>query len=1155
MKRKLLYILTLLCLMVQGAWADAIKTEEQLTKAIADGETNISLDADIQLSKYLDIDGVTVTIDLNGHKLSRNLNEHGSDGHVIYVHGGSNLTLTSSVAGGSIEGGKANNGGAINIPHGNTVSATNVIFQNNSADQHAGAIWNNGSFEAENCVFENNRASDVGAIYNAVQTENNVTYSGTATLKGCTFRDNVGTAGAGALANALGATVMTIEGGTIENNIADTYGAGIWNGGTLKMKGAIKVKDNTNAGGTVSNVYLKTGKVITVTGSLAGSSIGVDMESTSGVFTSGYNSYNSGVAPETFFTADHSSIMDVIQNGDEAELASWYPNPLSYIERSWDSANKKVVSTEKVLTILIAYDDIPHMESDYKEVTNAPSDEPNQWFRMGGYSNSNSVAEYYVVRGNVYRQTIVVQGNDVHLVLCDGATLTLTGGLKLEGDNKLYIHSQSYGGAMGRLMVTNSYKNAAGIGSARDNGVANAAGELVIYGGHVEAEGGGFAPGIGACSSGNHENLCNKVTVYGGYVEATGGEHAAGIGGGYEGPGGDFILYDGTVIANGGVGVIIYASDYVSVGAPIGGGAGVGGGGVTGWEANKYAGFGGNVTIYGGTLTATGYGSAAGIGSGSALKNNKTDQLCGGTFTIYGGTVTAIGDVDAAGIGGGSRNGGAEVYVYGGTVTAIGYAGGAGIGGGYAGDGGNVSITGGKVIAKGGDGSRAIGPGNGNSQYGTLTIGDAMMVGAGNNGSVEHIFDANERVNGCWYRFYAEISPCTHTGATYTIDGTDANGTHTMHCSHCITTFQAEPHDFDERGVCRACNYSGTTYRVYVWLPEADEDGIYEKDGIYTSYVYDMVDGTSFTLPGAPQDLQDLDFAGWSVGIPEGSTSYKASDSETLLPEKAPYTLEGEVNFVARYKDIVISLADDGDNSETLYTYNGRKAASVTLAGRTLTKNNEWNTLCLPFSLDSFTDTPLDGATVKEMDNSESGTNLSDDGVLTLKFKKANSIEAGKPYIVKWTSGEDISNPVFNGVTITSTEPTGVTTYDGKVTFEGQYSPFIIDEDNKEEILFVSSGNQIGYVSENATLPRVLKNFRAHFWAQPNQGNQGSTASARAINIIFDDMGVTTDLHQVTSDKSQVISDEWYTIDGRKLNGKPAKKGVYIQNGKKTSHP
>ena len=44
--------------------------------------------------------------------------------------------------------------------------------------------------------------------------------------------------------------------------------------------------------------------------------------------------------------------------------------------------------------------------------------------------------------------------------------------------------------------------------------------------------------------------------------------------------------------------------------------------------------------------------------------------------------------------------------------------------------------------------------------------------------------------------------------------------------------------------------------------------------------------------------------------------------------------------------------------------------------------------------------------------------------------------------------------------------------------------------------------------------------------------------------------GIATDLHQVTSDKQQVQSDEWYTIDGQKLSGKPTKKGVYIHNGR-----
>ena len=157
--------MALLYAVVPGAWAQTwteVSTKDDLVSSVTIN-AYIKLTEDIELGSYLNINGVTVTIDLNGHTLSRNLTEHDHAGHVIYVHNSSTLTLTSSVAGGSIEGGKANNGGTINITHGNTVTATSITFQNNSAADHAGAIWNNGTFEATDCVFENNSANDVGA--------------------------------------------------------------------------------------------------------------------------------------------------------------------------------------------------------------------------------------------------------------------------------------------------------------------------------------------------------------------------------------------------------------------------------------------------------------------------------------------------------------------------------------------------------------------------------------------------------------------------------------------------------------------------------------------------------------------------------------------------------------------------------------------------------------------------------------------------------------------------------------------------------------------------------------------------------------------------------------------------------------------------------
>ncbi len=44
--------------------------------------------------------------------------------------------------------------------------------------------------------------------------------------------------------------------------------------------------------------------------------------------------------------------------------------------------------------------------------------------------------------------------------------------------------------------------------------------------------------------------------------------------------------------------------------------------------------------------------------------------------------------------------------------------------------------------------------------------------------------------------------------------------------------------------------------------------------------------------------------------------------------------------------------------------------------------------------------------------------------------------------------------------------------------------------------------------------------------------------------------GITTDIGNVQRDAVKVQSEEWFTIDGQKLSGKPTKKGVYIYNGR-----
>ena len=242
------------------------------------------------------------------------------------------------------------------------------------------------------------------------------------------------------------------------------------------------------------------------------------------------------------------------------------------------------------------------------------------------------------------------------------------------------------------------------------------------------------------------------------------------------------------------------------------GGAGIGGG--------QYC-YGGNINIYGGNITATGGNEAAGIGCGEGESNSFQTDVGPGNINIYGGTVvaqggnhgagigkgdgtsgpcnitisggniTARGGVDAAGIGGGEGGPGGNITISGGYVEAYGNDYGAGIGGGQDGAGGTISITGGTVIAKAGrdeTGWRAFGPGSGSDDYGSLTIGDNVMVYS------ERMANAEERKNMCWYRTDVHVEPCTHNNATYTDNGSSID----VGCIYCLTGTM--PYTFNANG-------------------------------------------------------------------------------------------------------------------------------------------------------------------------------------------------------------------------------------------------------------------------------------------------------------------------------------------------------------------
>ena len=253
------------------------------------------------------------------------------------------------------------------------------------------------------------------------------------------------------------------------------------------------------------------------------------------------------------------------------------------------------------------------------------------------------------------------------------------------------------------------------------------------------------------------------------------------------------------------------------------------------------------------------------------------------------------------------------------------------------------------------------------------------------------------------------------------------------------------------------------------------------------------------------------------------------------------------------------SLANMANNATKIALLDQAISNNITLKDRTLYKDGDWNTLCLPFALGNamadeghhFDGTLLEGATVMELSTVSSG--LSSGGELTLTFINALSIEAGKPYIVKWASADNLVNPVFNGVNIINTEPTPVEfEFEGnsaKCQFVGNYNPKeITAATNRNNIVVLAGGNKLGYTTSDRTIEngKALGAFRAYFYIPEKDGTTG--ASSFVLN--FDDEETTqtgighTEITDIT-EKADAI----YDLQGRRVEN--PKKGLYIVNGKK----
>lgn len=211
-------------------------------------------------------------------------------------------------------------------------------------------------------------------------------------------------------------------------------------------------------------------------------------------------------------------------------------------------------------------------------------------------------------------------------------------------------------------------------------------------------------------------------------------------------------------------------------------------------------------------------------------------------------------------------------------------------------------------------------------------------------------------------------------------------------------------------------------------------------------------------------------------------------------------------------------------NDATVYFYRGMVA-------------NNWNTLCVPFSL---TETELKATFGNDVQIATFADGNSDTQILHFTKQTGElSVSAGVPYLIyptqSITAATDVLSALcFTGKTISTSRSNPSS---GGYTFTGIYDKY----DPANRSVFVGSGNKLIKQNAHGAANGTMKGFRAYFEVSGNAQEN----PAKLFTVDDEPTGIM--LPEGTVEKI----DKVYNLNGQRVNPNSMRRGIYIVNGKK----
>ena len=298
-----------------------------------------------------------------------------------------------------------------------------------------------------------------------------------------------------------------------------------------------------------------------------------------------------------------------------------------------------------------------------------------------------------------------------------------------------------------------------------------------------------------------------------------------------------------------------------------------------------------------------------------------------------------------------------------------------------------------------------------------------------------------------------------------------------------------------------------------------------------------------YSMDGIHAEDPGFDGTYWSSTEDESNTAkgYAIQFEHTVIHDLQP---KDKSHYYSVRMAKTLTVLDENDDVSTFASkFATASTQDYALMNRTLYKDGYFNTICLPFDVNSIAASPLAGAEIYTFDGGRvvdtgSGNELQ----LQLSPLVGDQLTKGVPYMIRWTSGDDLSFLKFDNIAWGTGSDAGQTG-DAKVTFHGFYPVTQIEELNHYN-LFLGANDVLYWPIDDGT---SMRGFRAYWLVDPGQPSpapiyHGMPASLHIRRITSVTTGLENEEMKTKSAKLLregrvvlLINGEQYSIGGQKL--------------------